>query len=110
LERCQQTLIDEVSRLGHVSLLFLLEGFDGFDGWDANDDWHDLTCYVKHFSAMERIAIVGDETWRSEALMFAGADLRSAVVEYFPQREGRRGQGLVGELSLETRTKRERRS
>ena len=32
---------------------------------------------------IDRIAIVGDERWRSEALMFAGADLRRAPVEYF---------------------------
>jgi hypothetical protein len=26
---------------------------------------------------------VGDEKWKSEALMFAGADLRNAAVEFF---------------------------
>ena len=31
----------------------------------------------------ERIAIVGDERWRGEALMFAAADLRKGPVEYF---------------------------
>ena len=43
----------------------------------------DLTFYVKHGGAIERIAIVGDERWRSESLMFAGADLRKAPVEFF---------------------------
>lgn len=82
MERCEKTLIDEVSRVGPVRLLFLLKEFEG---WDPRDDWRDLTYYVKHGSAIERIAIVGDEKWRSEALMFAGADLRSAAVEFFPE-------------------------
>ena len=56
---------------------------DGFEGWDPRDDWRDLTFYVKHGAAIERIAIVGEERWRSEALMFAGADLRPAPVEFF---------------------------
>jgi hypothetical protein len=82
LERCQDVLIDEIRRVGSVRLLFLLTGFEG---WEAQDDWHDLTFYVKHGSAIERIAIVGDERWRSESLMFAGADLREGRVEFFTQ-------------------------
>ena len=67
-------------RVGAIRLLFLL---DGFEGWEPLDDWHDLTFYVKHGGAIERIAIVGEERWRSQSLMFAGADLRQAPVEYF---------------------------
>jgi hypothetical protein len=79
-ERCQGTLIDEMRRLGPVRLLFLLEDFEG---WARNDDWQDLSFYVKHGGMIERIAIVGDERWRSESLMFAAADLRKAPVEFF---------------------------
>ena len=82
LERCQHRLIEEMDRVGRVRLLFLLEGFEG---WAAQDDWRDLTFYVKHGDAIERIAIVGDEKWRSLALMFANADLRTAPVEFFPR-------------------------
>ena len=80
LERCQHRLIEEMDRVGPVRLLFLLEGFEG---WAAQDDWRDLTFYVKHGDAIERIAIVGDERWRGETMMFAGADLRKAPVEFF---------------------------
>jgi hypothetical protein len=79
-ERCQGVLMEEMSRVGPVRLLFLL---DAFDGWEPHDDWRDLTFYVKHGGKIERIAIVGDERWRSESLMFASADLRSAPVEFF---------------------------
>jgi len=80
LERGQNVLIDDLGRVGPVRLLFLLEGFEG---WAPDDDWHDLTFYVKYGDAIERIAIVGDEKWRSQSLMFAGADLRKGPVEFF---------------------------
>jgi hypothetical protein len=79
-QRCQDVLIDEMRRVGNVRLLFIL---DGFEGWDQNDDWRDMTFYTKYGSSIDRIAIVGDERWRSETLMFAGADLRRAAVQFF---------------------------
>lgn len=82
LERSQGELAAEMARIGPVKLLFLLEGFDG---WAPQDNWSDLSFYVKHGDAIERIAIVGDERWRSETLMFTGADLRKAPVEFFPE-------------------------
>ncbi len=79
-QRCQQMLINEMSRVGNIRLLFVL---DGFEGWDQNDDWRDMSFYTKYGSSIDRIAIVGDERWRSETLMFAGADLRRAAVQFF---------------------------
>jgi hypothetical protein len=81
LDRCQSQLAVEMARLAPVRLLFVL---DGFEGWEARDNWSDLTFYAKYSDCIDRIAIVGDERWRSEALMFAGADLRRAPVEFFP--------------------------
>lgn len=80
LDRCQAELAAEMQRLGPVRLLFVL---DGFEGWEPGDNWRDLSFYAQHGDRIERIAIVGDERWRSEALMFAGADLRRAPVEFF---------------------------
>jgi hypothetical protein len=80
LDACQQSLAREMSRVGPVRLLFVLEGFEG---WEPGANWNDLTFYVKHGSRVERIAIVGHERWRGESLMFAGADLRAGPVEFF---------------------------
>lgn len=80
-QRCQDVLIKEMSRVGNIRLLFVL---DAFEGWDQKDDWRDMTFYTKYGSSIDRIAIVGDERWRSETLMFAGADLRQAPVQFFP--------------------------
>ena len=79
-KHCQQQILHEVSRVGPVRLLFVL---DGFEGWDSQDNWSDLSFFVRHGDSIARIAIVGEERWRDLALMFAAADLRRAPVEYF---------------------------
>jgi hypothetical protein len=81
LDRCQEGLAGEIERLGSVRLLFVL---DGFNGWEPGAPWNDLSFFVRYGDAIERIAILGPEKWRSQMLMFAGADLRKAPVEYFP--------------------------
>ena len=80
-ESCEQQLEREILRQGRVRLLIVLEGFTG---WDPGAPWNDLSFYMQHGDAIERIAIVGPDRWRSHMLMFAGADLRKAQVEYFP--------------------------
>lgn len=79
-EQVQERLAGEMTRAGSVKLLLLLQGFDG---WDPQGNWNNLSFYVRHGDRVERIAIVGPERWRGEALMFAGADLRRAPVEFF---------------------------
>jgi hypothetical protein len=79
-DQCQKELADAIGRVGPVRLLFVL---GGFEGWERGAAWNDLTFFVKHGDRIERIAIVGEDRWRSEALMFAGADLRKGPVEFF---------------------------
>ena len=81
VEECEAQLSQELQGGATARLLVVLERFEG---WGTGDDWNDLSFYVKHGDAIERIAIVGDEKWRSPALMFAAADLRTAPVEFFP--------------------------
>ena len=80
-ERCEERLTAEMDRVGPVRLLCVLTQFDG---WEPRTDWNDLSFYTTRGRAIERIAIVGPPRWRSEALMFAGADLRRAPVAFFP--------------------------
>jgi hypothetical protein len=81
-ERCEIALSDEMRRTGPVKLLFVLKDFEG---WETQAAWNDLTFYVKHGGQIERIAIVADERWRNQALLFAAAGLRRAPVEFFSQ-------------------------
>jgi len=82
VEQCEAQLSAEMAQGAAVRLLVVLERFTG---WSSGEAWNDLGFYVKHGNAIERIAIVGDEKWRSQALMFANADLRTAPVEFFPR-------------------------
>ena len=83
MDQASAAVVIEMKRIGKVRLLFVLIGFQG---WEKNQAWNDLTFYVQHGDQIERIAIVGEERWKSEALMFAAADLRSAPVQFFPSR------------------------
>ena len=83
-DRCQESLAAEIRRIGPVRLLVVLSQFEG---WEENPNWGDLTFYLAHGDSIDRIAIVGDEKWRSEALMFASADLRRAPVEFFSSQD-----------------------
>ena len=84
LDRAQESIAAEIRRIGTVRLLFVLTKFDG---WEQSANWGDLTFYVSHGDSIDRIAIVGDEKWRDETLMFASADLRRAPVEFFSSQD-----------------------
>ncbi len=84
MSQCEAALKSELARRGSAKLLCVLEAFEG---WEPRADWNDLAFYMQHGDAITRIAIVGDERWRSLALMFAAADLRRAPVEFFLEHE-----------------------
>ena len=77
MQRAAAKIIGEV---GKVAALILL---DEFQGWQRGDEWGDVSFLVEHGSDIVKIAIVGEERWRDEALMFAAADLRPGRVRFF---------------------------
>ena len=85
LEKVQAAAAPEIARTGKIRLLFVL---DGFQGWERGTDWGDMGFYEKHGHNIERIAVVGEEKWREDALMFSLADLRKEPVRYFLPAEG----------------------
>lgn len=80
----RQSAATEILRHRKIRLLVVLSQFAG---WSRDSAWHDLSFYIQHGDDIERIAIVGEERWESEALMFAGADLRKAAVKFFRPRD-----------------------
>jgi hypothetical protein len=84
LAECEKRMVAEIARAGAVRLLIVLEDFRG---WEPGPGWNDLSFYARHGDRIERIGIVGPERWRSEALMFASADLRRAPVQFFTDAE-----------------------
>ena len=79
LDTVQRSVGAEIDRGATVRLLFEL---NRFEGWEPGANW-DLDFYIRHGDRIDRIAIVADERWRSETLMFAAADLRKGEVEFF---------------------------
>jgi hypothetical protein len=60
----------------------LLAQFEDFHGWDWHAAWDDLVLGVKHYSDVERLALVGDRDW--ERLMAAFCKpFTQATVKYF---------------------------
>src|SRR3954468_6152204 len=74
---------DLAAQMGEGRRIRLLVVLDGFEGWEPGASWRNLSFYMKHGHDIERIAFVGDDRWRDEALMFAAADLRDAPVASF---------------------------
>jgi hypothetical protein len=84
LENVEAVAAREIKRLGKIKLLVILEQFQG---WERGADWGDVTFFTMHDQDIERIAIVGAEKWRDDALAFTGAGLRKAAVKFYPSSE-----------------------
>ncbi len=76
-------LVPEFERLirqhGKLSLLF---DMTNFHGWDAGAAWEDMKLGIKHFSDIERIAMVGEMKWQHGLAMFS-KPFTNAKVRYF---------------------------
>ena len=60
----------------------LLAQLDDFHGWDARALWDDIKFGVKHAQGIERIAIVGENTWE-EWMATICSCFTNAEVRYF---------------------------
>ncbi len=92
LQDVQAVAAQEITRLGRITLLFVLEQFQG---WERDADWGDLEFYAAHDKDIEKIAIVGDEKWRDHGMAFAGAGIRKAAVQFFPPAEDARARAWL---------------
>lgn len=66
--------------LDKVKILILAEEFSG---WGKEGDWGDLTFMYEHDAQIEKIAVVAEDKWEDEILMFLGVGRRQAAVEFF---------------------------
>jgi hypothetical protein len=82
LARAENALLAEITRVGPVKLLVVLNGFEGFE---RQGNWDHAAFYTKHGDSIARIAIVGPERWRTEMLMFSAAGFRKGPVEFFQE-------------------------
>jgi hypothetical protein len=69
-----------------------------FHGWDARGLWDEIKFDVKHFSEIERLAVVGDKTW--EKCMAELCDpFVHAAVRFFPPEKADAAREWLGRAS-----------
>lgn len=79
--------VPEVDRLikqgGKIRLLCRMHDFHG---WTMGALWEDIKFDVKHFSDIERLALVGERKWEAGMAMFC-KPFTHATVRYFDESE-----------------------
>src|SRR5215475_4738102 len=80
-ERLIQIAKEVIAREGKIRALIITEGFQG---WERHEDWGDVTFMMDEGQHIEKMAIVGDEKWRDDALAFTAKGFRPTAVEFFP--------------------------
>ena len=80
-------LVPEFERLlkEHGKLRILFEMAD-FHGWRVGALWEDLKFDFKHFTHIERVAMVGDKKWEKAMSLFC-KPFTTAKVRYFDRAE-----------------------
>jgi hypothetical protein len=64
---------------GKLQVLF---DMTGFHGWEGSALWEDIKFDIKHFTDIERLAMVGDKKWEHAMAMFC-KPFTKAKIRYF---------------------------
>jgi hypothetical protein len=80
-ERIIQIAKEAIAREGKIRALVIAEAFEG---WERRGDWGDVTFMMEEGQQIEKMAIVGDEKWRDDALAFTAKGFRPTAIEFFP--------------------------
>lgn len=78
LESVAVKLIEEGKK---VRVLAVLENFKG---WEKGGAGADLGFMMDYYDDIAKMAIVGDEQWKEDTLLYVGKGLRSTEIEFFP--------------------------
>lgn len=75
----QKNATEILQKSGTKHMLVLAEHFEG---WDKGN-WGDLSGQIMMEPYIDKMAIVGEEKWRSLALLFTGKGIRRMPIEFF---------------------------
>lgn len=78
-ERFVPLVEEHITAHGKIRILCIMRDFHG---WDAGAMWEDLKFDLKHFSDIERLALVGDKKWQAGMAVFC-RPFTTAKVRYF---------------------------
>lgn len=79
-DRIIQIAKQAIAREGKIRALAILEGFEG---WERHEEWGDVSFMIGQGQHIEKMAIVGDEKWRDDALAFTAKGFRPTAIEFF---------------------------
>lgn len=69
-----------IKKIGHISILVILQDFSG---WESADGWEDSSFYDRTDPYIKKLAIVGDSQWKDMVTVFTLKGLRSLPIKYF---------------------------
>ena len=72
-----------INEFGNIRVLF---DMSDFHGWEAKAIWEDLKFDIKHFTDIERIAMVGEKKWQKAMSNFC-RPFTTAKIRYFEHSE-----------------------
>lgn len=70
-----------IAKAGRINALILLKDFEGV-GRDVN--MGNIDFYAQHADDIEKMAIVADPRWETQAFLFTGSGARSTDIRFFP--------------------------
>ena len=83
-----------VRQHGKLRLLF---DMSGFHGWEAGAAWEDFKFGAKHYSDIERLAMIGETKWQQGMAVFC-RPFTKAAVRYFDRAAAAEAQKWVSEV------------
>ena len=79
----QRAMQQLVARVSHAPLRVLVT-LEDFTGWEKSAAWADDPGWpADDGDRVARMALVGDERWRDDALLFVGKGFRDAAIAFF---------------------------
>ena len=85
-QRALQHLVETMPDDGEK--IRVLATLEDFQGWEKSEAWgDDLEFLFEHGDRVGRMALVGEDRWKDDALLFAGKGFRETAIEYFPSRK-----------------------
>jgi hypothetical protein len=79
-ERIIQIAKEAIAREGKIKALIVAEDFKG---WERHEAWGDVSFMMEQGQHIEKMAIVGDEKWKDDALAFTAKGFRPTAIEFF---------------------------
>jgi hypothetical protein len=81
---------EDYERIGRLEIdrsrkIKILVNATGFSGWGKDCDWSTREFMYEYDPYIEKIAVVADEKWKEQMLIYLRAGKRQALVAFFSQ-------------------------